>query len=49
MTVYSEATPANPDGYFLYHSIGMYPGKEAELAAAMAEFSRIYAAPNDKQ
>ena len=36
-------------GYFLYHSIGMYPGKEEELAAAMAEFAGIWAAPNDKQ
>ena len=36
-------------GYFLYHSIGMYPGKEAELAAAAAEFAEVWAAPNDKQ
>ncbi|MDW4500338.1 aminotransferase class V-fold PLP-dependent enzyme [Sulfitobacter sp. D35] len=38
-----------PEGYFLYHSIGMYPGKEEELAAAMAEFAAIYGAPDDKQ
>ena len=36
-------------GYFLYHSIGMYPGKERELAEATAEFAEIWAAPNDKQ
>lgn len=36
-------------GYFLYHSIGMYPGKEAQLAAAMAEFAEVWAAPNDGQ
>lgn len=36
-------------GYFLYHSIGMYPGKEQELSDAMAEFSKVWAAPNDKQ
>lgn len=36
-------------GYFLYHSIGMYPGKEEELAAATAEFAEIWAAPDDKQ
>ncbi|WP_425394200.1 aminotransferase class V-fold PLP-dependent enzyme [Aestuariivita boseongensis] len=36
-------------GYFLYHSIGMYPGKEEEMAAAMAEFAEVWAAPNDKQ
>ena len=39
----------NPGGYFLYHSIGLYPGKEADLAAAMAEFAEIWSAPNDKQ
>lgn len=36
-------------GYFLYHSIGMYPAKEQELADAMAEFAEVWAAPNDKQ
>ncbi|MYA87006.1 MAG: aminotransferase class V-fold PLP-dependent enzyme, partial [Boseongicola sp. SB0662_bin_57] len=36
-------------GYFLYHSIGMYPGKERELAEAAAEFAEVWAAPNDKQ
>lgn len=39
----------NPGGYFLYHSIGLYPGKEADMAAAMSEFSAIWAAPNDRQ
>ncbi len=36
-------------GYFLYHSIGIYPGKEEDLAQAMAEFSQVWSAPNDKQ
>ena len=36
-------------GYFLYHSIGIYPGKEEDLTRAMAEFSEVWAAPNDKQ
>lgn len=36
-------------GYFLYHSIGQYPGKEAELATAMADFARVWAAPDDGQ
>ncbi len=40
---------ANPDGYFLYHSIGMYPGKEEDMTREMAEFARVYSAPNDKQ
>lgn len=36
-------------GYFLYHSIGMYPNKEDELAAATAAFAEVWSAPNDKQ
>ncbi|MCB1404809.1 MAG: aminotransferase, partial [Rhodobacteraceae bacterium] len=39
----------NAGGYFLYHSIGMYPGKDEDLARAMAEFAQVWAAPNDKQ
>ena len=40
---------SNPAGYFLYHSIGQYPGKERELEQVMQEFAAIWAAPNDKQ
>ena len=36
-------------GYFLYHSIGMYPGKDEDLARAMADFARVWSAPDDKQ
>ncbi|MCC6007507.1 MAG: aminotransferase class V-fold PLP-dependent enzyme [Rhodobacteraceae bacterium] len=36
-------------GYFLYHSIGLYPGKEEAMANAMAEFARVWSAPNDAQ
>lgn len=36
-------------GYFLYHSIGIYPGKEESMARAMAEFAEVWAAPDDKQ
>ena len=43
------STNTNHSGYFLYHSIGMYPGKEEDLSAAMADFAEIWAAPNDKQ
>jgi len=39
----------NHGGYFLYHSIGMYPGKEEGLSAAMAEYAAAWAAPNDGQ
>ena len=42
-------TNTNHAGYFLYHSIGMYPGKEEGVAAAMAEFAEVWSAPNDKQ
>lgn len=37
------------DSYFLYHSIGQYPGKEADLARAMADFAHIWAAADDAQ
>lgn len=39
----------NPDGYFLYHSIGQYPAKARDLADAMADFAEVWGAPNDKQ
>ncbi|WP_428688018.1 aminotransferase class V-fold PLP-dependent enzyme [Roseibium sp.] len=37
------------DGYFLYHSIGQYPGKEQDLTSAMAELASVWGASNDKQ
>lgn len=37
------------EGYFLYHSIGQYPGKEADLASAMVEFAHVWAAQDDGQ
>lgn len=37
------------DGYFLYHSIGQYPDKETDLAAAMAELGAIWCASDDRQ
>jgi kynureninase len=36
-------------GYFLYHSIGQYPGKADDLAAAMAEFAQVWGANDDAQ
>ena len=36
-------------GYFLYHSIGQYPGKAADMAEALGEFSRIWGAIDDVQ
>lgn len=37
------------DAYFLYHSIGMYPGKARDLATAMAEFAACWGKPDDAQ
>ena len=37
------------DAYFLYHSIGMYPGKDADIARAMAEFGTIWGRADDSQ
>lgn len=36
-------------GYFLYHSIGTFPGKAERMAAALAEFSETWAAEDDGQ
>ena len=36
-------------GYFLYHSIGQYPGKAADLQAAMTELAEVWGTPNDQQ
>ena len=40
-----------PDGQscFLYHSIGQYPGKAAEMAAGLAEFSAAWGRADDLQ
>jgi kynureninase len=35
--------------YFLYHSIGQYPGKAQDLAHAMAGFAQVWGAPDDGQ
>lgn len=37
------------DAYFLYHSIGMYPGKARDLAAAMADFAVVWGTADDSQ
>ncbi len=37
------------NGYFLYHSIGQYPDKAADLTAAMAEFATAWGTANDDQ
>jgi len=40
---------ASGERYFLYHSIGQYAGKSADLAAAMAEFAGVWGKPDDQQ
>lgn len=37
------------DAYFLYHSIGMYPGKARDIAAAMADFAVVWGTADDGQ
>lgn len=37
------------NAYFLYHSIGMYPGKSSDLAAAMTGFAKAWGRPDDGQ
>jgi kynureninase len=37
------------DAYFLYHSIGMYPGKTADQTRALTEFAEIWGRPDDTQ
>ena len=36
-------------GYFLYHSIGMFPGKDERIAEALARVATIWGTPNDAQ
>src|SRR5688572_25509859 len=44
-------TSSEPDGsgYFLYHSIGMYPGKAQQLSQALSALASIWGTPNDAQ
>ena len=37
------------ESYFLYHSIGQYPGKARDLAGAMAEFALSWGTADDGQ
>ncbi|MCI5074097.1 aminotransferase class V-fold PLP-dependent enzyme [Oricola sp.] len=42
---------SSPDGsgYFLYHSIGMYPGKAEAMARALDDYAHIWGTPDDSQ
>ena len=49
MTFLENTMTSDGSGYFLYHSIGQYPGKADALAQAMAEFAQVWGAPDDAQ
>ena len=36
-------------GYFLYHSIGMFPGKDERIAEALARIATLWGTPDDAQ
>ena len=40
---------AEDPAYFLYHSIGLYPGKAGEMAAALSDFASHWGAMDDGQ
>jgi selenocysteine lyase/cysteine desulfurase len=44
-------TPGDRDGsgYFLYHSIGMFPGKAARLAESLGRVATLWGTPDDEQ
>jgi selenocysteine lyase/cysteine desulfurase len=45
----SDGDDLEGSGYFLYHSIGMFPGKAERVASALAELGRIWGTANDAQ
>jgi selenocysteine lyase/cysteine desulfurase len=48
--VIADRTPADDgSGYFLYHSIGMFPGKGRRIGEALAAFAARWATPDDAQ
>ncbi|NIZ07804.1 aminotransferase class V-fold PLP-dependent enzyme [Pseudooceanicola sp. HF7] len=36
-------------GYFLYHSIGMYPGKAQAMEQALCNYAKVWGTPDDSQ
>jgi kynureninase len=40
---------ADGAGYFLYHSIGMFPGKEALIADGLRKYAQLWSTPDDAQ
>lgn len=45
----SDAIVNDGSGYMLYHSIGQYPGKVKDMAAALSAFATCWGTPNDEQ
>lgn len=41
--------PPDGSGYFLYHSIGLYPGKAEQTSAALARMASLWGTPHDEQ
>ncbi len=39
----------DPGAYFLYHSIGIYPGKAQDLATSLSAFAQVWGAADDGQ
>ena len=37
---------ADGSGYFLYHSIGMFPGKEARIADGLRKYAQLWSTPS---
>ena len=40
---------ADGSGYFLYHSVGMFPAKGALIGRALADFASLWGTPDDSQ
>jgi selenocysteine lyase/cysteine desulfurase len=40
---------ADGSGYFLYHSIGMFPGKEARVTQGLRKYAHLWSTPDDSQ
>ena len=45
----NELPDVDGSGYFLYHSIGMFPGNTERIRNALADISRLWGTPNDAQ
>ena len=44
-----EASVPDGSGYFLYHSIGMFPGKAQRIAESLAAVAGLWGRPDDAQ